>query len=105
MANRKSMTREERFREIQILHTMLEREQIDHRFLPLMGGFQITWPYDKYPPTISVIEHDLSYGSKEDLLELQVRGHILPAQTAREALEHIRSYAEGEAEQEETTQS
>ncbi len=87
-------SRDEKYREIQALHVMLERELIDHRFAPYLGGFQITWPYDLYPPIISAIEHDFSYGSEADLIELTVGGHLFTHQTAEKALEHIRYYAE-----------
>ncbi len=91
-----AMTRDEKYREIQVLHVQLEKERIDHRFVPYLGGFQITWPYNRPNPTISVIEHDFSYGSKEDLLELMVRGHIFMNQTAQQALDQIKYYSDKE---------
>ena len=97
------MTRDEKYREIQALHAMLERERIDHRFIPYMGGFQITWPYNVYPPIISIIEHDFSYGSKEDLLEVNVRGHIFTSQSATATLEQVRYYNDERETQKGTT--
>ena len=97
MALRRRMNgqiREERYREILVLHVLLEEARIDHRFLPYLGGFQITWPYDEYPPTISAIEHEFSYGSDIDLIELSVRGHVFVNQTAQNAFDQIRHHNE-----------
>ena len=89
---RAEQSRNEKYREIQVLHVLLEKEMIDHRFIPYLGGFQITWPYDSYPPEISAIEHDFSYGAKNDLIEVSVRGHIFTDQTAESTLAQIKYY-------------
>ena len=60
----------ERYNEILKLKNMLEKAEIPFEFSELFGGYHITYPSNKFR-ICSVIEHDRSYGSEQDLLEIK----------------------------------
>ena len=60
----------ERYNEILKLKNMLEKAKIPFEFSELFGGYHITYPINKFR-ICSVIEHDVSYGSEQDLLEIK----------------------------------
>lgn len=70
------------YKEIIKLHEMLENEKIPHTFKPWMGGYIIRYFGHKELPNdnnygyqegvvCSIIEHNISYGHEEDLLEIE----------------------------------
>ena len=59
-----------RYKEILKLKGMLEKAKIPFEFSELFGGYHITYPINKFR-ICSVIEHDRSYGSEQDLLEIK----------------------------------
>lgn len=60
----------ERYNEILKLKNMLEKAKIPFEFSEIFGGYHITYPINKFR-ICSVIEHDRSYGSEQDLLEIK----------------------------------
>ena len=60
----------ERYNEILKLKNMLEKAEIPFEFSEIFGGYHITYPSNKFR-ICSVIEHDYSYGSEQDLLEIK----------------------------------
>lgn len=59
----------EKYNEILKLKNMLEKAEIPFEFSEIFGGYHITYPSNKFR-ICSVIEHDYSYGSEQDLLEI-----------------------------------
>ena len=58
-----------KYKEIFRLKEMLEKATIPFKFKHVFrNGYQIVYPNDTF--ICSVIEHDFSYGSDEDLLEI-----------------------------------
>lgn len=57
-----------KYNEIVKLHEMLTKADIPHEFDEEWGGYHILYSCMGY--TCSVIEHDYSYGSNRDLLEI-----------------------------------
>jgi hypothetical protein len=57
-----------KYNEIVKLHEMLTKADIPHEFNEEWGGYHILYSCMGY--TCSVIEHDYSYGNKQDLLEI-----------------------------------
>ena len=57
-----------KYNEIVKLHEMLNKADIPHEFEEEWGGYHILYSCMGY--TCSVIEHDYSYGSNRDLLEI-----------------------------------
>lgn len=57
-----------KYNEIVKLHEMLTKADIPHEFAEEWGGYHILYSCMGY--TCSVIEHDYSYGNKQDLLEI-----------------------------------
>lgn len=63
------------------------REKIEHEQHDLYDGYQITVPLPEPTKEISVIEHQCSYGSIMNLLEIwadgSIQGYLLAKQTLR----------------------
>ena len=59
-----------KYKEILRLKCMLEKAEIPFEFSEIFGGYHITYPSNKFR-ICSVIEHDYSYGSEQDLLEIK----------------------------------
>ena len=59
----------ERYNEILRLKGMLEKAKIPFVFSKVFGGYHIEYPNSAYK-VCSVIEHDGSYGRRQDLLEI-----------------------------------
>ena len=59
-----------KYKEILRLKGMLEKAKIPFEFSELFGGYHITHPINKFR-ICSVVEHDRSYGSEQDLLEIK----------------------------------
>lgn len=89
------------YQEIFRLKDMLEKEGVPFEIRPLCGGFQIGYPsVELFRKTCSVIEHDYSYGSVADKLEIM--GLLTPAElkcdgvvgwlTAEEVFERIKTH-------------
>lgn len=91
------------YKEIQVLHSLLEKENISHTMKEMYDGWQICYPSDennKY--VMDAIEHFGSYGCEEDLIEIMglltpdeeacdsVIGHL----TANEVFERIKQHWE-----------
>ena len=63
------------YAEIHRLREMLDKENIPYEFNTLYDGFHLCYPRmnktkDDHSRVCSVIEHDFSYGSHKDLLEI-----------------------------------
>lgn len=57
------------YNDILLLKDLLEKEEIPFDFDKLFGGYVIAYP-SREEVVCSVIEHDYSYGSSSDLLEI-----------------------------------
>lgn len=57
------------YNDILLLADMLKKEGIPFDFEELFGGFHISYPTSE-ERICSVVEHDYSYGSSSDLLEI-----------------------------------
>lgn len=64
------MKEKEKYNEIIRLKSMLEKAKIPFEFSAIFEGYHITYPSDKFR-ICSVIEHNYSYGSERDLLEIK----------------------------------
>lgn len=64
------MNKSEKYSEIILLGQMLQERKIEHEQRDLYDGYQITVPLPEPTKEISVIEHQCSYGSIMNLLEL-----------------------------------
>lgn len=64
------MVKKQKYNEIFKLKDMLEKAKIPFNFSELHCGFHIVYPCFN-SAACSVIEHDLSYGSRKDLLEIR----------------------------------
>lgn len=85
-----------RYNEIHRLRGMLDLTKIPYFIHPLFNGYQICYPNSE-EITCSIIEHDYSYGSKEDLLEImgllteeeEVHDSVVGRLSAEEVFERI----------------
>ena len=59
-----------KYKEILRLKGMLEKAKIPFVFSKVFGGYHIEYPAST-GRVCSVIEHDISYGSEQDLLEIK----------------------------------
>ncbi len=89
-----------KYNEISRLSEMLAKEGIKHILVPAFDGLQIILPYKKGWKQISVVEHEYSYGSKSDLLEIEKHGKIQGFLTAEQALGIIKALVEREGRNE-----
>lgn len=71
-----------KYNEIVKLHEMLTKADIPHEFNEEWGGHHILYSCMGY--TCSVIEHNYSYGSNRDLLEIM--GLLTPAESAQDSV-------------------
>ena len=71
-----------KYNEIVKLHEMLNKADIPHEFSEVWGGYHIVYSCMGY--TCSVIEHDYSYGSNRDLLEIM--GLLTPAEAEQDSV-------------------
>lgn len=72
-----------KYNEIIRLHEMLNKADIPHDFEESFGGYHIC--YNQYKQTVcSVIEHDYSYGSSSDRLEIM--GLLTPAESINDSV-------------------
>ena len=66
------MNKSEKYSEIILLGQMLQERKIEHEQHDLYDGYQIIVPLPEPTKEISVIEHQCSYGSIMNLLEIWV---------------------------------
>jgi hypothetical protein len=59
-----------KYKEILKLKSLLQNAGIPFDFHEIFGGYQIVYPEEGLNRICSVIEHDGSYGSKQDLLAI-----------------------------------
>ena len=82
MSNRK-----EKYSEIILLGGILQEKKIDYHQHELYDGYQILVPLDGEACEISVIEHQGSYGSAFNMLEIadgkSIRGFLSAKQVAK----------------------
>lgn len=71
-----TMNKSEKYSEIILLGQMLQERKIEHEQHDLYDGYQITVPLPEPTKEISVIEHQCSYGSIMNLLEIWADGSI-----------------------------
>lgn len=73
-----TMNKSEKYSEIILLGQMLQERKIEHEQHDLYDGYQITVPLPEPTKEISVIEHQCSYGSIMNLLEMEecVKGYF-----------------------------
>ena len=64
------MSKSEKYSEIILLGQMLQERKIEHEQHDLYDGYQIIVPLPEPTKEISVIEHQCSYGSIMNLLEI-----------------------------------
>lgn len=75
------------YTEITRLHTMLEDNQIPHRFRRLYDGWQVCYP-DRENRRISAVQHCFSYGAEDN--RIGIMGGITPADgTEDSVLRHL----------------
>lgn len=79
----------EKYSEIILLGQMLQERKIEHEQHDLYDGYQITVPLPEPTKEISVIEHQCSYGSIMNLLEIWADGSIQGYLSAKQTLKII----------------
>lgn len=79
----------EKYSEIILLGQMLQERKIEHEQHDLYDGYQITVPLPEPTKEISVIEHQCSYGSIMNLLEIWADGSIQGYLSAKQTLRII----------------
>ena len=88
-ANAASQQKSEKYSEIILLGQMLQERKIEHEQHDLYDGYQITVPLPEPTKEISVIEHQCSYGSIMNLLEIWADGSIQGYLSAKQTLRII----------------
>ena len=83
------MNKSEKYSEIILLGQMLQERKIEHEQHDLYDGYQITVPLPEPTKEISVIEHQCSYGSIMNLLEIWADGSIQGYLSAKQTLRII----------------
>lgn len=83
------MNKSEKYSEIILLGQMLQERKIEHEQHDLYDGYQITVPLPEPTKEISVIEHQCSYGSIMNLLEIWADGSIQGYLSAKQTLKII----------------
>lgn len=84
-----TMNKSEKYSEIILLGQMLQERKIEHEQHDLCDGYQITVPLPEPTKEISVIEHQCSYGSIMNLLEIWADGSIQGYLSAKQTLRII----------------
>lgn len=84
-----TMNKSEKYSEIILLGQMLQERKIEHEQHDLYDGYQITVPLPEPTKEISVIEHQCSYGSIMNLLEIWADGSIQGYLSAKQTLRII----------------
>lgn len=79
----------EKYSEIILLGQMLQERKIEHEQHDLYDGYQIIVPLPEPTKEISVIEHQCSYGSIMNLLEIWADGSIQGYLSAKQTLRII----------------
>lgn len=83
------VNKSEKYSEIILLGQMLQERKIEHEQHDLYNGYQITVPLPEPTKEISVIEHQCSYGSIMNLLEIWADGSIQGYLSAKQTLRII----------------
>lgn len=83
------MNKSEKYSEIILLGQMLQERKIEHEQHDLYDGYQIIVPLPEPTKEISVIEHQCSYGSIMNLLEIWADGSIQGYLSAKQTLRII----------------
>lgn len=83
------MNKSEKYSEIILLGQMFQERKIEHEQHDLYDGYQITVPLPEPTKEISVIEHQCSYGSIMNLLEIWADGSIQGYLSAKQTLRII----------------
>ena len=84
-----TMSKSEKYSEIILLGQMLQERKIEHEQHDLYDGYQIIVPLPEPTKEISVIEHQCSYGSIMNLLEIWADGSIQGYLSAKQTLRII----------------
>lgn len=84
-----TMSKSEKYSEIILLGQMLQERKIEHEQHDLYDGYQIIVPLPEPTKEISVIEHQCSYGSIMNLLEIWADGSIQGYLSAKQTLKII----------------
>lgn len=84
-----TMNKSEKYSEIILLGQMLQERKIEHEQHDLYDGYQIIVPLPEPTKEISVIEHQCSYGSIMNLLEIWADGSIQGYLSAKQTLRII----------------
>lgn len=84
-----TMNKSEKYSEIILLGQMLQERKIEHEQHDLYDGYQIIVPLPGPTKEISVIEHQCSYGSIMNLLEIWADGSIQGYLSAKQTLRII----------------
>ena len=84
-----TMNKSEKYSEIILLGQMLQERKIKHEQHDLYDGYQIIVPLPEPTKEISVIEHQCSYGSIMNLLEIWADGSIQGYLSAKQTLRII----------------
>ena len=95
-----------KYKEIFRLKEMLEKENIPFVFRNLFDGFQICYPVNDENRICSVIEHNGSYGHKQDKLEIMglmtkkedetINDVVIGYLTAKNVFKRIKKHYKGE---------
>ena len=83
------MNKSKKYSEIILLGQMLQERKIEHEQHDLYDGYQIIVPLPEPTKEISVIEHQCSYGSIMNLLEIWADGSIQGYLSAKQTLRII----------------
>lgn len=83
------MNKSEKYSEIILLGQMIQERKIEHEQHDLYDGYQIIVPLPEPTKEISVIEHQCSYGSIMNLLEIWADGSIQGYLSAKQTLRII----------------
>lgn len=89
LAIQTAMNKSEKYSEIILLGQMLQERKIEHEQHDLYDGYQIIVPLPEPTKEISVIEHQCSYGSIMNLLEIWADGSIQGYLSAKQTLKII----------------
>ena len=84
-----TMNKSKKYSEIILLVQMLQERKIEHEQHDLYDGYQIIVPLPEPTKEISVIEHQCSYGSIMNLLEIWADGSIQGYLSAKQTLRII----------------
>lgn len=84
-----AMNKSKKYSEIILLGQMLQERKIEHEQHDLYDGYQIIVPLPEPTKEISVIEHQCSYGSIMNLLEIWADGSIQGYLSAKQTLRII----------------